>query len=288
MNTIDAKCVILLVLIILPFSVSGQWTREKGKGYYKLSSWYLESDQHYNDQGTIDPNATRGIFTTSLYAEYGITKTWNLVAYLPFFSRTYQNDVISLTTGNIIAEGEAINAVGDIELGVVYGIIDAERFSLSGTLKLGIPSGENNGGSDGSYQTGDGEFNQLVLINGGIPLTVGLVSGYAKGYLGFNNRTNNFSDEWHVGMELGANLWNDRLLLIGKLQVIESFKNGSLNAENSQGSIFANNVEYVNLGGEVAFYISKKWGLSLTYTNPISGRIIFVSPSYAGGIFLEI
>ncbi len=56
---------ILLVAIILFTSVQGQWINEKGKGYYKIGSWSLLADEHYTDQGIVDPNATRGLFISS-------------------------------------------------------------------------------------------------------------------------------------------------------------------------------------------------------------------------------
>ena len=69
----------------LCFPSFGQWGHEKGKGYYKVSSWLLISDQHFTDQGEIDPNATRGQFNVNFYGEYGLTDKWDLVAYIPFF-----------------------------------------------------------------------------------------------------------------------------------------------------------------------------------------------------------
>lgn len=279
---------ILFLMLVISIPSFGQWGHEKGKGYYKVSSWLLISDQHFTDQGEIDPNATRGQFNVNFYGEYGLTDKWDLVAYIPFFARTYQNDVVSGVTGNLIVEGDEVNAIGDIEIGTTYSIFKTDKFALSGTLKLGIPTGENEGGRDGSYQTGDGEFNQLLQIDAGIPFKIYKASSYAKGYIGYNNRTENFSSEWRTGLEIGANLWKDKLWVIGKLQVVESLNNGSLNAQNSQGSIFANNVEYVNLGGEISYYFTKKWGASLGYTGILSGQIIYASPSYTGGVFLDV
>lgn len=69
---------------------------------------------------------------------------------------------------------------------------------------------------------------------------------------------------------------------------MESLKNGSLNAQNSNGSIFANNIEYFGIGGEVSYYITKKWGVNLNVTGAFSGRIIYADPTISGGIFLDI
>ncbi len=265
-----------------------QWTKEKGKGYYKLSAWYLESDQHYTDTGDIDPNITRGQFNVNFYGEYGLTKKIDVLAYVPFFSRVYQNDVISGTSGGTIGVGEDLNSIGDIDLGITYGIMDTGKFALSGTLKFGLPTGNDSGGSDGSYQTGDGEFNQILQVNLGAPFKLGKTALYSKAYLGYNNRTQNFSDEFKSGLEIGVNLLNEKIWLVGRSDIVKSLNNGSLNAQNNQGSIFANNVEYVGLGGEVSYYFTEKIGVSLNYTGAISGRIIYANPSISFGVFLDV
>lgn len=286
----NSKQLTLLVFLICLCSkpAFSQWTKGKGKGYYKLSAWYLESDQHYTDTGDIDPNITRGQFNINFYGEYGLTNKLDVIAYIPFFSRVYQNDVISGTTGGTIGVGEDLNSIGDIDLGLSYGFINTGKFALSGTLKFGLPTGNDSGGSDGSYQTGDGEFNQTLLINGGAPFKLGKKEFYSKAYLGYNNRSQGFSDEFRSGFEIGTNFFNKKLWLLGRSDIVKSLKNGSLNAQNSQGSIFANNIEYVSLGGEAAYYITKKLGVSLNYTSTISGRIIYANPSIAVGVFLDI
>ncbi|RIA08282.1 hypothetical protein OE09_0091 [Flavobacteriaceae bacterium MAR_2010_72] len=283
------KALICFLLIGLSSTMLfSQWVKPKGKGYYKLSAWYLEYDQHFTDTGEKDPNVTRGNFNVNFYGDYGITDKLDLIAYIPFFSRTFQNEVRSGTTGELITSGEAVNAIGDIDLGVEYGILNAGNLALSGSLILGLPTGDSSGGSDGSYQTGDGEFNQFVKLNIGIPFSLANAPMYSKTYAGFNNRTKDFSDEFRTGLEIGINVLNNKLWIIGKSDVVKSLKNGNLNAQNNQGNIFANNIEYVSLGGEAAYYITEKLGVSLNYTSAVSGRIISAHPSYSGGIFLDI
>ncbi len=275
----------IAVLILFSNTIYSQWVKGKGKGYYKLSAWNIQSDQHYTDTGAIDPNITQGQFNISFYGEYGLADKLDVLVYLPFFSRSYQNDVLSGTTGDLLTSGDALNSVGDIDVGVSYSLFKNKNIALSTTLKFGLPVGK----TKGSLQTGDGEFNQLVLLNLGMPFKLEEIPLYAKVYTGYNNRTEDFSDEFRVGLELGVNLLNEKLWLIGRLDRVSSLKNGSLSAQNnSQGSIFANNVEYTSAGIEAAYYISKKLGLSFNYTSAFEGRIIFASPSISGGIFLDV
>ena len=287
MSRILRSGVLLVFFMCTQFTYS-QWTREKGKGYYKLSAWYLNTDQHYTSSGDIDPNATRSYFNLNFYGEYGITKKWNATAYIPFFSRTTQNDIVSGTTGEVLRDGEAVNSIGDIELGITYNIFDNNAWVLSSSLKLGIPTGDDSGGSDGSFQTGDGEFNQLLQLSLGKSFTVSNWQAYSKVYFGYNNRTNDFSDELKAGLEVGVQPWENKLWLAVKLGVNQSLNNGSIDATNAQGNIFANNIEYVNLGGEVAYYFNNRIGISLNYTSAISGRIVAANPSFSAGVFLDI
>ena len=279
---------VIVIYVLFAFQeINAQWNKGKGNGYYKISAWSLVADQHYTNTGEIDPNATRGNFTLSLYGEYGVTKKIDVITYIPFLTRIYQNTQVSGVTGNVLQEGEAVNAIGDIDVGLRYGLLKKNHFALSTTLKLGLPTGKDKGGSDGSFQTGDGEFNQLLTLDAGISYQLFSKPAYAKTYIGFNNRTQGFSDEFHYGLESGMKLWN-KLWVLARLNSVNSFKNGTLSAQNSQGSIFANNIEYVSVGVEAAYYITSKLGVSFNYTGAISGRIIYAKPSYSGGLFLDI
>jgi len=287
LNSKKTLTVLLTALLFSTVSFS-QWLKPKGKGYYKISAWYLNTNQHYTDSGDIDPNVTRGYFNLNFFGDYGISDNLDIIAYVPFFSRTHRNDVLSGTTGKVIAKGEVFNSIGDIDIGIELKFLKTRKLALSGGIFLGLPTGNSSGGSDKSFQTGDGEFNQLVRVNFGIPFSISEVPFYSKAYLGFNNRTKNYSDEFRLGLETGLNILNNKVWLIGRSDIIKSLKNGSLNAQNNQGNIFANNIEYVSLGGEIAYYISKKFGISFYYAGALSGRIIAANPSYSLGVFLDI
>ncbi len=285
------KKIILSISLAVLFSANttAQWSKGKNKGYYKLSAWYLKSDQHYTDTGAIDPNVTRTQFNTNLYAEYGLTNTIDIIGYVPFFSRTAQNNQVSGTNNTTIQKGEAFNSIGDIDLGARYAFLKKGNWAADVKLLFGLPTGDNNGGSDGSFQTGDGEFNQLLTTSLGYSGLFKDIPFYAKTYIGINNRSKGFSDEFRFGLEGGLNFLDKKLWIISRLNIVKSFKNGSLNAQtNVQGSIFANNVEYTSYGLEAAYYLTKKIGISASVDSAFSGRIIAANPSFSGGIFLDI
>ncbi len=283
------KVIITIIFTILLTTNSfAQWTKGKGNGYYKLSAWYLNYDQHFTDTGAKDPNTTRTQFNTNIYAEYGIIDKLDVIAYVPFFSSVSENNVVSGTTGDIIENGESLNSFGDIDFGVRYSLYKKGKWAADIKLLLGLPTGNETGGSDGSFQTGDGEFNQFLSSSLGYATSINNLPFYAKSYLGYNNRSEGFSDEFRTGLEAGINLFDTKLWLITRINVVKSLKNGTLNAISGNGSIFANNIEYSSFGFEGAYYITKKLGVSLSFDSAFSGRIIAASPSFSGGIFLDI
>lgn len=274
-----------LVFIFVTNLSYSQWNKGKGNGYYKLSASSLVADEHYTSTKEIDPNITRGNFVVSAYGEYGLTEKFDIIAYVPLLARVYQNEQVSRTTGNVINEGESVNSIGDIDLGLRYGILKNDFLALSTTVKLGLPTGKKSGGKDGSLQTGDGEFNQLLQLDLGIPFKLGSQNLYGKIYSGFNNRTKGFSDELQFGAEIGTKFYNKIFVAI-KSANVRSFNNGDV-IGTGQG-VFANNVEFTNLAGEIGYYITNKFGVSFNYTTILSGKITYAAPTYSGGLFLDI
>jgi len=136
----------LLFVFSFPFFCHAQWLEKKGNGYFKLSAWSLEADQHYTNSGKIDPNATRGIFNLNLYAKYGLSKNWNAIAYIPFYVKSYQNNRVSSITGETLLKGEEFSSFGDMNLGIEYRLFKKSKYAFSTTLVLGIPSGDSKGG----------------------------------------------------------------------------------------------------------------------------------------------
>ncbi|MEM9549153.1 MAG: hypothetical protein AAGA77_24410 [Bacteroidota bacterium] len=280
---------LFLLSTISTVFAGGPWTQKKGKGYYKLSEWWLTYNQHFTDTGDTDPNITTGIFSTTLYVEHGLTDRFTGIVYAPLFSRNYHNNQVSGTTGETLQAGEALNSIGDFDVSLKYSLTEpGAKFPISATLTLGLPLGETGKGDLGILQTGDGEFNQMIQIDAGSGFQFGNTSAYASAYVGINNRTNGFSEEFRYGLEFGAGLMNSRLWLIGRLGGVESFRNGDLAIDNSSTSIFANNAEFTSFGLEASYYVTKNVGFSASFASAFRGRIIAAAPSYSVGVFYDL
>lgn len=281
---------ILSITFLMGISASafaGGWVQKKGHGFFKLSQWWVIADQHFTDRGLIDPNTTNGIFNTSIYAEYGFSSRLTAIAYVPVFSRAYFNNTISGTTGELLVPGEAINGLGDVDVSLKYGLVTDGPVAVSASLLLGLPLGNASGGTAGNLQTGDGEFNQLLQIDAGKGFKVGKLNAYANAYVGFNNRTNGFSDEIRYGIEGGLTFLNEKVTGILRLYGIQSLKNGELTGGNST-SIFANNSQHLTFSPEINYHLNDRWGASFTYGTALAGQIIFANPSYSVGVFFKL
>lgn len=286
------KLIALLSLLLFSLSTfaGGPWTQKKGKGYFKLSERWIVFDSHFTDEGKIDPNVTTGIFNTTLYGEYGLNDRLTGILNMPFISRTYMNNVISGTTGETIIPGEALTSFGDSDVGFKYSLTKpGSKFPVAASLTLGLPLGVAAGGSQGNLQTGDGEFNQMIMLHAGKGgFKIGKhIDAYTTVQAGFNNRTNNFSDEVRYGIEGGLGLAKNRLWLIGRINGVESLKNGAPASSITSTSIFANNTEFIGISFEAAYYATKRFGISASADGAFRGEIIAAAPAFSLGIFFD-
>jgi hypothetical protein len=282
---------ILITLSFLLFSLSlqagGGWPQPKGSGYIKISEWWIIANQHYTDAGKIDPNLTNGIFSSTFYGEYGLSNRLTAIVYFPFYSRAYYNNEVSGTTGELLTSGEAINGLGDADISLKYGLTKGNGITVSATLTLGLPLGIDDGGSQGNLQTGDGEFNQLIQIDAGTGFKLGNLNAYANAYVGFNNRTNGFSDEIRYGVETGVQLFDNRLTLIARLIATKSLRNGLPTGLLNNATIFANNAEFISFSPEIAWNFTENWGVAAGFATAFSGKLVYANPSYSVGVFYK-
>lgn len=270
---------------ILPLLAGGGWTQLKHHGYVKTSAFYVSSDQHYTDVGLIDPNTTYKLFNLNIYGEYGLTDRLTLQGYFPFISRSLFNNTVSGTTGETIFPGDVINSVGDLDVSFKYGLIQNKPWVLSAMLTLGIPTGISDGGYNGTLQTGDGEFNQMLQFDLSGGFSLGNASSWVSFYTALNNRTNGFSDEFRYGAEWGGQWINRKLLTVVRLYGVESFQNGSSTEAANSTSLFANNAEHFTASVELGYQWNDHWGVSVNGAYALYGQLIFANPAYSGGVF---
>lgn len=277
----------LIVMLALTANIAfagGGWPQKKGKGYFKVSQFVLISDQYYSPAGDLLDIATASVFNTSFYGEYGITGRLTAVAYIPFYSRATLNEQISGRTGDVLAPGDEVNSFGDTDISIKYGLIVNKPIVVSAMLTLGLPLGNSAGGDTEILQTGDGEFNQVLTLEASRSLRKG--RAWISALVAFNNRSNNFSDELRLGLEVGHKI-GEKWIINAKLTSVNSLNNGS-DLETPTNGIFSNNIEYIAFSPEVAYQFDDKYGVSVSVGTALDGRRVLASPSYSVGFFMNL
>ena len=272
---------IIFILFLSSHAYAGGWVPAKGRGFFELKEYsILGAKNFFGEDGTIEPITTTSIYISSLYAEYGLGKKWSAIAYVPFFFRQTINEVVYIP-GGVIEDtpGDEGNFFGDVDLSIKYGLIQDRPTVLSLRLTLGLPLGTVNGGRFSLINSGDGEFNQLLMLEAGRAMG----NFFVQAKFGFNHRTNGFSEEIRYGAEVGYKL--GKFLLIGSLNGVQSLKNESENT--SMGGLFSNNISFVSVSPKLLFNMNKKWGLEANVQTVLYAERILAAPAWNFGIYFK-
>jgi len=280
---ITLATLILLALAITPALANG-WPQPKGHGFFKLDFSFIRARSFYGPDGNIyDINGAGtllGSYTTAFYSEYGLTNKLTAIAYIPFLVRNTVNEGVGAVTGEVLQSGLENTGFGDVDLGLRYGFLKKGPWVLSGSLWLGIPSGDFK--NPDLLYTGDGEWNQQLRLEWGY----GAARWYTNGYAGVNNRTKDFSEEFRFHVEAGYWLVKNKLLASAKLAGVESFKNGD--PTDSSNGLFSNNVEYLSPQFGLTWERNGKWGVSALVAGAFNGTNALASPAVSVGVYWKM
>ena len=283
-NLIDMKKLPLLTILYFAAQfcqAGGGWPQPKGGGYFKLGQNMILASTFYGPTGKVVDITTIGLYTTSLYGEYGFTDRITGIVYFPFFVRSTLNKIKFRQSGTVIP-GDGFSSVGDSEIGIKYGVVTGKPIVVSASLILGLPLGETSGGESRILQTGDGEFNQMVRVDASHSFYPKPI--FTSVYVAFNNRTKNFSDEARFGLELGATL--KKFTPIFKLNVVQSLDNGGTAV--ARNGVFSNNTEYFSPSVELNYEVTGHLGLSGSAAFAFSGQNILAAPNWGVGAYLKL
>lgn len=283
MKKLSSTLIVLSLLASQLLYAGGGWPQKKGKGFFKLGQSFIISDSFYDANADIIDITTISLYTTSVYGEFGFTDRLTGVVYVPFFVRSTLNEVERRQSGTI-EPGDELNAFGDTDIGLKYALTLDKKYAVSVGVTFGLPLGEDQGGDTGILQTGDGEFNQLFSVD--VSRSFYPAPVYASVRTGFNNRTENFSDEFRYGFEIGYTGFKNVTLAL-KAGGVESFNNGDTSGALGN-SIFSNNTEYFSISPEVNYDVSDSFGLTASIAFAAYGRRILAAPNVGFGAYLKL
>lgn len=260
----------------------GGWTQGSRQGYFKLNQSYSFANKFYDRNKDVTDITGFSLYSTSLYGEYGFNDRITGIVFAPLFVQSVLNREVSGNTGQELSPGDSYGGLGDLDFGIKVGLIRNKPIVLAATLLLGLPTGGVGKGETGLLQTGDGEFNQLLQLDAS-----GSTNDFFFGAkIGFNNRTQGFSEEFRYGLEAGYSK-TDKWYAILKQDAVISLMNGDENVGNG-GSIFSNNLEFNIISAEVGVHLTPAFGVSATFLTPLSGRNTLNAPNYNLGLFFKL
>lgn len=280
------RSIVLISLVMCSLCVSeaqaGAWTQKRGRGFYKLEGRFIYAQRFFEPDGKIIDIPTLSDYTTSFYGEYGLSHRVTLIAYVPFYKRIALNRQIGEPSGFVYFAGDSVSGFADSDVGVRFGLKQNRATVLSTRVMFGLPLGKDE--QQNGLLTGDGEFNQLLALELGhsfYPLPL-----YFSGELGFNNRTQGFSDELRYAAELGYTFWGNATLAM-KFVGVASLKNGADNVRGGMGGLYANNVSYLALGPSLFLQLNKNVGVTAGIDGATYGQNVLAAPSYSLGIYFK-
>lgn len=276
---------LLLVAFTLLAYAGGGWTQPEGGYYAKMDHWWTVYDEYYDLYSHKVKDRKRALLKTSVYGEYGITPKVTVAGYFPFISAAVLGEEVASGSGQVLAEGDQLTTVGDGVLQVKYNLINALVASLSISGILGIPTGRAEGGRDGTLWTGDGEWNQMFRTDLGISVPVGDYYPYANGYLAYNHRTKNFTDELHFGAEVGCEL--GKWFVVARMDRVRALKKGELEKATFSNGLQLNNSSFWNLSAEVAYKFTDILGVVVGANQMVSGKQVYAGTGFSVGVFMS-
>ncbi|HMQ47114.1 MAG TPA: hypothetical protein PKA00_20240 [Saprospiraceae bacterium] len=282
MKTIFIYWLLFFFPVCLLQAQSG-WVRAKGSGYVQATVSYFTSDQYFGLDGTENSNAsTFQSYALQWYAEHGLSDQLTIIGQGP------------LVKFNQLSSTKSVAGVGDIQLGVKWGL--AKKWPLALSVVAEIPT------DDGilfaqakqpnelgileqiNLPTSDGEWNFRTTL----ALSKSNSSGniYGSLYGSINWRTEQFSHQWQSGLELGY-APSKKWWLIAKLQLQESLSDSPRNVS----FLYGEGTTFTAFGFTTFYAVNDRWKITASYfdyTDVIVGiNNLYNGPTFSLGAALE-
>jgi hypothetical protein len=266
---------ILSLMILLPVLGAAQagWTRPKGTGYARFTIGTIGSSSFFTPLGDVISSAQYRDVSASFYGEYGITNDWTAVVYFPFLRNHRLETTSSLTNA------------GDAMVGFRRRLVRG-RTPVALAVDFGLPTGDAQGRvsirdlPDGEFRlpTGDGEFNTRISLFASRAFREGKTSVSGGG--GYNIRTRGFTDEYFY-LVSGSQRIFPAVSISGTLAGLAPAR--AANFSRAVGFGVGEGVEFVTMGGEAQYRISKRHSVSAGYYKPLRGKNLLAGGSLVFG-----
>jgi len=257
------------------------WVAEKGKGYAQLGyttigpykDLFLSNGNAYPLSNEITDR------TLQVYGEYGIGSGTSIITTIPVKILTSGRSLIPSLP--IRTRSGDFTTLGNIQLAAQHNFVN-KKVVFSGQLLAELPT------SGYDEATGlRGGLNALSIIP---TLSAGFSNEklYEFVSVGAAIRSNDYSSEWRLGIELGYQLIK-RIFIIGVIDIVQNFENGNaIESANQLGTgLYLNNQSYSALGIKGIVGLTDNVGISGAFYGAGSGNLVAKSPSINFGLYYK-
>ncbi|HSI06896.1 MAG: hypothetical protein ACAI38_19290 [Myxococcota bacterium] len=236
------------------------FVREPGGGYVKLYYSELRSSVYFTLDGVRRDDGQqlrqRGV---TLYGEYGLLPHVQIAVSLP------------LLRANSFTASDASAGLGDASLELKSGTAIAD-WHLAAALALELPTGRSRAfvdlddGGQINLPTGDGEWNlwARVALSRGLPS----LRAYASLDVGYNLRTEGFTDQYGAGFEVGHQLLG--YVWLSARARVQKTLGDDINA--GVPFLYGEGSEFVAIDAGAAVPVFSSAFVTLDYTNVAAAR----------------
>lgn len=280
--------IFLIALILLASLLNAQsgWIKEKGALYAQSGFFAFSSRNYYNIDGLL-LNEGGAISTRifSVYGEYGLSSRVTMAGNFPWLVQ------------NKFSTSNTVSGVGDIRLDLRYGI-NQQKLPISFAIGVELPTGKKNLLATAkepnafgvveriNLPTGDGEWNLLATVAVSRSFWAG--RGYGSAFSTYNLRTQNYSGQVRLGLELGAQPFSG-LWVFGKLFTQLKGLEGSSNDLSffrAEGTTFTQ----LSFGGQ--YMVLQQWGVTASFFLPVNNFVtefknIYTAPAFSLGLVYQ-
>jgi len=273
------------LLLLTHTTVSGQsgWTREKGGAFVQASVNTFSSNNYYSVTGDLFDQGDRfQSQALTIYGEYGITNRITGIVNLPLYK------------SNRFSGTERVGGVSDIRIGAKYAL--SQKLPISFAIEAEIPTGDGINfanvlepivpGERINLPISDGEFNVWLTLALSQSLPTGKTYGSLYGQ--YNLRTQGFTDQYRLGLELGQR-FIDRLWLIGRLGIQERVSD---EVQTDVSFLYGEGTTYTTYSFTSMYSVNDQWMITAAF-NDYAGfitdrRNIYDGSTWSLGVAFEI
>jgi hypothetical protein len=251
------------------------WTQEKGKFYTQFSFSTIANydeifgDPEYKTDREITDNSLQ------LYGEYGVSSKTTLILNLPIkFIKT--GDAVNVNT--FITE-DSKTAIGNISLGLKHQFYN-KKWIISGQLNVEATTGTFETAS--GIRTGQDAWTFTPTLNIGRSFD----KFYVQAFIGIDLKTNNYSNNFKIGGEIGTKV-HSKIWLVGFVDIVSSFSDGDVNLplSNFGTALYINNQEYGAFGLKAIGEFTNSFGGVLSFGSAFSGNNVAKQAALTVGIY---